>query len=349
MMPVRKRQFKNGYKWCVDVMLPNGKRYRKVIGTKKQAEKVLRKIESEIVEGKWDVRDAKDVPFSQLVDEYLVYAEANKAKSTFTVNKIRIEAHLKPYLGDKLLSQITPQIVDDYKAMRLRDGISPGSMNQEITTLSHMLRMAVRWKYIDRNVVSSVDRMKTPETPRRFLGQEEIQRLVEAAKDHYIYPIVMTALHTGMRRSELFHLKWSDIDFEQRTVTVQAKDDWHTKNYKSRTIQLTPALEKALKEHKKTQSELGVRSDYVFTYRGERIRTGVKASLGRVLEKAGLEDVTLHTFRHTFASQLVMAGVPLREVQELMGHKSFETTLRYSHLSKNHVKKQVLKLPYASD
>ena len=63
--------------------------------------------------------------------------------------------------------------------------------------------------------------------------------------------------------------------------------------------------------------------------------------------KAGLQNVTLHTLRHTFASQLAIAGVPLRYVQELMGHQSFQTTLQYAHLSEEHVKKQVLRLPFA--
>lgn len=67
-----------------------------------------------------------------------------------------------------------------------------------------------------------------------------------------------------------------------------------------------------------------------------------------ITKKAGLDNVTLHTLRHTFASQLVMVGVPLRYVQELMGHQSFETTLQYAHLSEEHVKSQVLRLPFAT-
>ena len=74
----------------------------------------------------------------------------------------------------------------------------------------------------------------------------------------------------------------------------------------------------------------------------------ISMAFNRLVKKAGLENVTLHTLRHTFASQLVMAGVPLRDVQELMGHRSFETTLQYAHLSEDHVKQQVLKLPFAT-
>ena len=83
-------------------------------------------------------------------------------------------------------------------------------------------------------------------------------------------------------------------------------------------------------------------------YKGARIRNGIDTSLRKVVKRAGLEKVTLHTFRHTFASQFVMAGVPLRDVQELMGHRSFETNLKYAHLSAEHVKRQVLRLPFAT-
>ena len=347
-MSLYKRKFGTGLKWCVYITFPNGKRYRKVVGTKKQAEEVHRKLNNELVEGRWDLWENEDVPFSDLAIEYMEYSKANKAVSTSTINQYRIDAHLLPYFGNMTLSRITPQMVDGYKAMRLGEGVSPSTVNRELANLSHMLRMAVRWRYVDKNVVSSVDKMKVPERPHRFLNQEEIRRLVEASRESYIYPMIVTALHTGMRKSELLNLKWSDIDFDRGTVTVQAKEDWHTKNYKSRTLQLTPMLYGVLGEQKKLQSELGVQSEYVFTYKGVQLRTSIDASLRKVVKDAGLRNVTLHVFRHTFASQLVMAGVSLREVQELMGHKSFETTLQYAHLSEDHVKKQVLKLPFAN-
>ena len=297
----------------------------------------------------WDVRNTEDIPFSQLVDVYLGYARTNKAASTSRINKYRIEAHLLPYFGHIPLSQITTQMVDNYKSKRVKEDASSNTINRELANLSHMLKMAVRWGYIGVNVVADVQKMIVHEKTPRFLSQEEIQRLLQSAKNSYAYPIIVTAIHTGMRKSELLNLKWSDIDFDQLVVVIQAKKDWHTKNYRIRTLQLTPALYNALKEHRKLQVELGVQCEYVFTYKGVRIKNGIDATLRKIVKKAGLENVTLHTLRHTFASQLVMAGVPLRDVQELMGHRSFETTLRYAHLSEDHVKKQVLKLPFAGD
>jgi integrase len=93
---------------------------------------------------------------------------------------------------------------------------------------------------------------------------------------------------------------------------------------------------------------LGVNTQYVFTWKGKPIKHTITRALRGILRKAGLERVTLHMLRHTFASHLVMAGVPLMDVQELMGHQDFDTTLRYAHLSPDHVKRQVLHLPYAN-
>ena len=347
-MPVYKRKFRTGYKWCVYVILPNGRRYRRVIGSKKQAQQVQRKLESEIVEGTWHLREKEDVPFSALVEEYLEYASASKSATTFRSDKCRIEGHLLPYFRDIPLKQITPKFVDDYKRMRVRERASPKTVNNELDNLSHMMKMAVRWGFIKHNTVSDVEKLKVPKRPPRFLRQDEIHRLVEAAEGSHIHPMLVTALHTGMRKSELLNLRWSDMDFQQRVIIVQHKEDWHTKNYRSRALQMTPALYDILMEHRKFHLELGVRSEYVFTYKGQRILDGVRKSLRTAVRKAGLGNVTLHTLRHTFASQLTMAGVSLREVQELMGHQSFETTLQYAHLSADHVKRQVLRLPFAN-
>ena len=341
-MAIRKR----GNKWFVDLYLPNGKRYRRTVGTKKQAEEVGRKIEMEIMEGKWGLRN-NDITFDELIPEYLEYSRASKAKSTYSNDRYRILANLLPYFGGYSLRGITPQMIDKYKAKRVNEKVSNNTVNHELVCLSHMMKMAIRWEYAMHNPVSAVEKLRVPKRTPRFLNLDEVHRLLEAAKGSHIHPILVTALHTGMRKSELLHLRWSDVDFRQGTVTVQPKEDWNTKNYNSRIVSLTPALHETLQEHRENTAESGIKSKYVFTYQGERIKRDITDSLRTVVKKAGLENVTLHTLRHTFASQLVMAGVPLRYVQELMGHQCYETTLQYAHLSEEHVKKQVFRLPFA--
>ena len=140
-MSVYRRKFKNGVRWCVYLILPDGSKFRKVVGTKKEAEKVEQMLRSEIVAGKWGFEEIQDIPFSGLAQEYIKYAETNKARSTSTINKYRIRAHLLPYFGDTLLSRITPQMVDGYKAMRVKEGASSNTINRELANLSHMLKL----------------------------------------------------------------------------------------------------------------------------------------------------------------------------------------------------------------
>ena len=236
-MAVRKR----GNKWFVDVYLPNGDRYRKIVGTKRQAEEVEKRIEIKILEGKWTLRN-KEMTFGELLPEYFEYSKAAKAKSTYSNDKYRIEAHLLPYFGGTSLKEISPQMLDKYKAKRIREEASNNTVNHELVCLSHIMKMAIRWRYAEHNPVSSIEKMKVPKCPPKFLSLEEIDRLLEASMGSHIYPILMTALHTGLRKSELLNLRWSDIDFGQCTITVQPKADWSTKNYKSRIISLTPIL-----------------------------------------------------------------------------------------------------------
>jgi len=357
-VPIRKR----GKTWSVDVYLPNGKRYRKTVGTKKQAEEVERKVTAEIVTGKWSLRGS-DITFGELLPEYFEYSKTSKAKTTHSNDRYRIEAHLLPYFGKSFLKDITPKMIDRYKAKRIRERsseskVSNNTVNHELVCLSHIFKMAVRWGYAEQNPATAVEKLKVARRFPRFLSLEEIDRLLDACKGTHIYPIVMTAIHTGMRKSELLNLLWSDVDFDQRKISIQPSKDWHTKNYKPRTMSMTPALYEMLWRHRKAQVRNGVKSEYVFTYNGKRIKKGIRDSLRTAVEKAGLkpkpndedsEKVTLHTFRHTFASQLAIAGVPLRYIQELMGHQSSQTTLQYAHLSEEHVGKQVFRLPFSGE
>ena len=346
-MAVRKRVNMGGTVWYVDVCLPSGERHRETVGTKKEAQAEERRILAEIQAGTWGLEKA-DIQFGELLDDYFEYTELNRAKSTHRNDKYRIEKNLLPYFREYTIRNISPGLIEKYKRLRVDQGASHNTVNHELAKLSHILKMAMIKGYVDRNVVALVEKFKLPEKTPRYLTESEIDKLLDVAQGEYIYPILVTALHTGMRKSELFNLKWRDVDFEQGTVTIQSGDDWHTKNYRSRTIEMTTVLYKTMLQQRRLHMELGVRVDYVFTYREHRIKY-MDATLKKVVKRAELKNVTLHSLRHTFASHLVMGGVSLREVQELMGHRSYETTLQYAHLSEDHVKKQVNKLPYSDD
>lgn len=326
--------------WSVDIYR-NGRRFRRTVGTKREADLVQAQLKADIRAKKWGLESDRPMKFRDLVKLYLEYTELNKAASTHRNDKYRIEANLVPYFGRMLISEIEAADVEKYKQKRLREDVTRNTINHELTKLSHIFKMGIQWGYLTSNPVSDVEKFKLSKTNPRFLTTEEVDQLLDAAHGFYIYPILVTALHTGMRKSELFNLKWAAVDFEQETITVQGDADWHTKNYNSRTLQMTPVLHKTLMRLWQPGT-----SGNVFMNNGKPVKD-IRGTFASVKKYAELEGVGLHTLRHTFASHLVMQGVSLREVQELMGHQSYETTLRYAHLSQDHVKKQVMKLPFA--
>ncbi|MFH1007853.1 MAG: site-specific integrase [Candidatus Latescibacterota bacterium] len=174
-----------------------------------------------------------------------------------------------------------------------------------------------------------VRRTQTKDKPR-WLDKEETGRLLEECPSH-IYALVATALNTGLRRAELFHLEWSDVDFTSESITVRNKAEWHTKNYESRTIPMNSFLYGVLRKHPRR-----INSTFVFSNPEGKPWDNVRQSLSNAAERAGIGHLGLHALRHTFASQLVMAGVDLRTVQKWMGHKNIKTTMRYAHLAPSH-------------
>ena len=232
-------------------------------------------------------------------------------------------------------------MVQDYKTQR-GDRANVATVNRELCCLSNMLRKAVDWGYLKQNPFKGVKLFKeTPKEPRS-LDKEEVTRLLQECPTH-IYALVATALNTGLRRDELFHLEWSDLDFKKRTITVRNKEDWHTKNYESRTIPMNSFLFEVLRNHPRH-----INSNYVFCNPQGKVWNSIRRSLSNAAKRAGIGHIGLHALRHTFASQLVMASVDLRTVQKWMGHKSIKTTMRYAHLAPDHERLAIEKLSFST-
>jgi integrase len=140
-------------------------------------------------------------------------------------------------------------------------------------------------------------------------------------------PQLDLALHTGLRLSEQYRLAWDCIDFERRTLTIPL-----SKNSELRHVPLNDDAIAALRAARKCCND----QPFVFLNRyGQRL-VSPREWFDPAVKAAGLKDFTWHCLRHTFASRLVMAGVDLRTVQELMGHKTIQMTVRYAHLAPKH-------------
>jgi integrase len=212
---------------------------------------------------------------------------------------------------------------------------TPSTINRYFSFLRHLLYLAVREGQLDRNPVAGVRFFKEPVGRQRFLTEGEEMRLAEVMTP-CDWSLVSFALHTGLRQSEQFHLRWEYVDVEQRVLTVP-----RAKSGESRHVQLNDDALTILRGLSSWMT-----SPWVFPnpQDSSKPRSATAFYLKQflpVVKAAKLDGVVWHTLRHTFASRLVMKGVSLRAVQELMGHKTMEMTLRYSHLSPGYLHEAV--------
>ena len=160
-----------------------------------------------------------------------------------------------------------------------------------------------------------------------FFDVEEIQQLLEASSVPF-RPILITALHTGMRRGEILNLRWPDVDLKNRMIVVQ-----ESKSGRKRMIPIDDTLYNTLYSlPSRFQKGYALPSPL----NPENRRFDVLRQWRNVIKKTELENVRFHDLRHTFASHLVMAGVDLVTVKELLGHASLTMTMRYAHLAPAH-------------
>lgn len=205
-----------------------------------------------------------------------------------------------------------------------------------------MLNRAVQLGLIPRNPIASVKKIKGPSKKTvEFLEKEQVSLLLQHSSATY-RPIFYTYLNTGMRRDELVNLEWSDIDWKNRQIRIinKEKKRYHPKGQKERFIPIKEDLIAILRQRKKKAS-----GSYVFGTKDGRPRhNNVLKELKRTAKKAGIEHITIHMLRHTFASHLVMAGVDLPTVQKLLGHASITTTMIYAHLAPDHLRSAIEKI-----
>jgi len=316
--------FKKATNYYIDYYLPNGRRKREKIGpSKKQAKLVLKKRKVQIAEGKFlDIRKEERISFDKMAKEYLeIHSKPNKRSSWRDEISIK---HFSHYFGKKTLQEITSLDVEKYKQKRARE-VSPSTVNREMTCLKTIFNKAKEWGKIKENQISLVKLFTVQNARLRYLEKEEIARLIQACPDH-LKAIVTVALNTGMRKGEILGLKWPDIDFRNRLIYVL-----QTKNREIREIPMNDIVFRILLKVRKNP-----KSPYVFCKKEGSPYRNITGGFTNALKRARIRDFRFHDLRHTFASHLVMAGIDLKTVQELLGHKTFEMTLRYAHLSQDH-------------
>jgi len=309
----------------------NGHRKREQIGpSKKLAKAVLHKRKIEIAENKYlDKRKVPKTTLPNLLNLFLEYSKLNK--KSYEGDKSSAK-NILSFFGNRNISEITPLDIEKYKQFR-KEKVKPATVKRDLEFLRSVFNKGIEWGKALHNPVSKFKRLKEPAYRLSYLLLDEIDRLISAAAYH-IKPIIITALHTGMRRGEILKLKWADIGFNNRLIEVV-----ETKNNEKRYVPIDSTLLAALRNIPRR-----IDSDYVFCNREGKPYTDIKNSFRSALKRASIDNFRFHDLRHTFASHLIMSGADLTTAKELLGHKSIKMTMRYSHLSQDYKRQAIDKM-----
>ena len=311
-----------------------GRRHHEKVGRFGDAENLLAKRKREVILGKKmpETLRTKPVLFSELCEDALKYSRSeNSPKQTYELD-LRL-TQVKAAFGNRRADSIrTGDVLSWLNDRTAERKWSPATRNRWQSTFSLVFRVGLDNEKIERNPAARIRKRTEGGGRIRFLSAPEEKRLRSAIERRFaeFLPHFLLSIHTGMRMSEQYGLRWNQVDFERRQLHLI-----RTKNGDSRTIPLNAIALAALRELQNGKGQPGM--DPVFP--SVRTRDSLQGSRGwfsTALDEAKVLDYTWHCNRHTFASRLVMAGVDLRTVAELLGHRTLQMVMRYAHLAPEH-------------
>ncbi len=358
---VRQRT-KGSWEICVDVGPDptSGKRKRHfetVRGRKTDAQRRLVEIMANLEKGLYI--NSQRLTLRDYLHQWLEgYVRTNCSVRTLDGYQTTVERHLIPHLGHIQLGQLQPQHIQEYYARAVtngrvdrKGGLSSRSVLHHHRVLFQALKQAVRQGLLARNVCELVDPPRAKKRRMRTLTPEEVAVLFNAARDSIYYPIIYTAVNTGLRQAELLGLRWRDVDLELLSISVsqtlyKRRGVCHFQEPKSehsrRRLDMSPRLGLFLRDYKAQREAqrtlLGQPlsgNDLVFSsIDGRPMDPGTLThSFARIVRQRGLSGVRFHDLRHTFASLMLLGSIHPKIVSEMLGHASVAFTLDvYSHV-----------------
>jgi integrase len=328
-----------------------------VRGTKRDAQQRLAELLVTIEQGNYI--KPKRLCLAEYLQHWLDgYVKTNCSPRTLDSYQSIVSRHLIPNLGHLPLTQIQPQHIQEYYARSLAGGRVDGKGALSARSVLHIHRVlfqalnyAVRQGLLIRNVADLVDPPRARKTRMKTLIPQEVSRLLNATQDTVYYPIIYTAVNTGLRQAELLGLRWHDLDLDLATLSVtqvlyKRRGTCQFKEPKSahsrRRLDLSPSLALFLRQYRNRREAeyllLGKplrEDDLVFSNaNGSPMDPGTLThNFARIARRAGLSGTRFHDLRHTFASLMLLAGIHPKIVSEMLGHSSVAFTLdTYSHV-----------------
>lgn len=293
---------------------------------------------SELLKSNYDIAsDNTQYTLSEITVDYEEYANNNLSRAKEAI------LHVKTFykvVGNKLVNQVNLADIQKYIAYRKSQknknnknkGVSNSSINREIDDIRRCFSIAKTNKKIKQNPFNELTDLKTENPTKRYLTKEEEEKLLEKANP-IMKVVIIVALHTGMRKSEIINLKWSDVFLDDNYLIAL-----NTKNGKSRELIITDKMKEGL-------SSLIKASEYVFTNPTTKTKySDFKDTFARIVKRAQISHITFHELRHTTASRLNELGVDLATIQEYLDHSDAKVTQKYIHKPRKNIIDAINKL-----
>lgn len=349
--------------FTINVMV-DGQRIHRVIGresdgtTRTQAEEFIEKARQDAKAGRLNLPVGRKLPmlFKDAAAKYLERL-GESAGRDLKMKRTRLELHLLPFFGETPLANITSFDIERYKKQRQHEAtvvrprgkevaraqekitvVRPATINRELAVLSHLLNNANEWGWIDRPA-ARIKRFQEGHGRITYLTVEQIRRLVECAKadsNAAIYPFIVIALETAMRKMEILGMRKENISVDRRVIYIPA---------------VAGETKTGAREQPITQHLANYLAGYIaasppgtpWLFPSPAAKSGhvmdIRKPFRRVVQAADLDpdQVVRHTLRHTAITHLVQAGVDLPTVKRISGHKTLAMVERYAHQNGAHI------------
>lgn len=307
-------------RWFLDIEPVKGKRYRRKFKTKAEALRFENSIRAKVSTGEiWNKPNTDKRHLSELIELWYGHHGIHLADPE---RRKRSLLAICSALGDPEAKSLSPALYLNYRQIRAHDGVSAKTLNNELGYLNALYAYLWQTEQITyQSPLLKVRPIKIKERELSYLTTEQCQELLQLAQqcqNPCLYLIVRVCLQTGARWSEAEKLTLSQVGNARLTFT-------DTKSGKNRTVPITPKLEQDLRRHS--------RGDY------KLFSTSI-AAFRRLLEKCSFRlprGQAAHALRHSYASHFMMNGGDILTLQRILGHSSINLTMRYAHLSPDHL------------
>lgn len=314
-----------------------GRRIREMVGTSTNQQAAKRRLAERLIQvhqGTYIEKAKTNMPLKDFRDWYLALSQVRMKKSHS--RDVQAFRNLVRILGPTTkLKDLSRLKAESFRSLRLEEPSGQRSnaktavatVNRELRVLVHALNLAVENRILNENPLRGLKILPERNERERILSPEEANQLISVSPPH-LQPIILFALNTGMRASEILGLRWNEIYFRDRVIRLSGS---RTKSGEGRTIPMFPVVVELLQRIPRA-----IHTDNVFLYNGKPI-SSIKRAFATACNKSEAENLWFHDLRRTFITEMAKAGYPERLIMAITGHKTRSAFDRYRRVREDEV------------